>query len=160
MAHPVAVTNTSPVIALAGIGELRLYEALFDRVLVPFDVWDELVDKPGAPEPDALRALRNIAFYPAQPIPVEAAHLDAGERAAIALAVTIPGAWLLLDDKPARGVARALRLTVKGTLGMLVEAKRQGLVAEIRAHVEAMLANGCRFAPELVDAVLRSAGEA
>lgn len=51
MAQPVAVTNTSPVIALVGVGQLQLFDARFEQVLVPFEVWGELVDKPGASEP-------------------------------------------------------------------------------------------------------------
>ncbi len=159
MANAIAVTNTSPVIALVGIGELRLVDALFERVFVPIEVWDELIDKPGAPEPAQLRALRTVAFYPTQPIPPEAAYLDPGERAAIALAVSMPGAWVLLDEFAARKVAAQLRLPVKGTLGVLVEGKRRGLVAAVRPLIEGMLANGCRLAPELVTMVLSSVGE-
>ena len=47
MAEAVAVTNTSPVIALASIGQLRLFDVLFDRIVVPLAVWGELTDKPG-----------------------------------------------------------------------------------------------------------------
>lgn len=159
MADAIAVTNTSPVIALVGIGELRLLDALFETVFVPIEVWDELMDKPGSPEPEQLRALRGVAFYPTQPIPPEAALLDPGERAAIALAVSMPGTWILLDEFAARKVAGDLGLPVKGTLGVLVEAKRRGLVVAVRPLIERMLANGCRLAPELVAMVLSSVGE-
>lgn len=159
MAQPVAVTNTSPVIALAGVGQLHLFDALFERVLVPFEVWGELVDKPGAPEPAELQALRCVGFHPAAPIPPEATLLDPGERAAIALAVATPGAWVLLDEMAARRVAEGLRLPVKGTLGILVEGKRRGLVSQLRPVIERMIDNGCRFAPDLVTMVLSSVGE-
>jgi len=159
VANPVAVTNTSPVIALVGIGELQLLDALFETIFVPLEVWDELIDKPGAPEPEQLRALRGVAFYPTQPIPPEAAFLDPGERAAIALAVSMPGAWVLLDEFAARKVAGQLRLPVKGTLGVLVEAKRRGIVPAVRPLIERMLENGCRLGPELVAMVLSSVGE-
>jgi predicted nucleic acid-binding protein len=87
VANAVAVTNTSPVIALVSIGHFPLLDALFAKVVVSPVVWSELIDKPGAPEPAQLLALNNIAFYPQQPIPPEAADLDAGERDAISLAV-------------------------------------------------------------------------
>jgi len=159
VAKPHAVTNTSPIIALVGIGELRLLDALFDRVVVPFEVWTELIDKVGAPEPTALQALRGVAFLPAPPAPPEAVGLDEGEAAAIALAYSLPGAWALLDESAARRVAEGLRLPVKGTLGILVEAKRQGLLTTVRPHVERMIENGCRFAPDLVSSLLTSVGE-
>jgi predicted nucleic acid-binding protein len=66
-----AVTNTSPVIALVGVGELRLLDALFASVIVPFEVWDELSDKPGATEPAELLALRRVTYHPPLPGPPE-----------------------------------------------------------------------------------------
>jgi predicted nucleic acid-binding protein len=159
VAHPVAVTNTTPIIALVGVGELRLLDALFERVVVPFEVWDELTDKPGAPEPEALRTLQSVVFLPAPAAPTETASLHAGEAAAIALALTTPGARVLLDDIAARRIADGLGLTVKGTLGLLVEAKRQGLLPSVRPLVERMIENGFRLAPSLVASVLSAAGE-
>lgn len=60
----VAVTNTSPIIWLAAIGQLNLLEEFFELVVVPMEVWEELNDLPGAPEPKALMALQNIALEP------------------------------------------------------------------------------------------------
>ena len=143
MADAIAVTNTSPVIALVGIGELRLLDALFETVT-------------GA------RAASRTTW---RCVLSDAAHsprgclLDPGERAAIALAVSMPGTWILLDEFAARKVAGDLGLPVKGTLGVLVEAKRRGLVVAVRPLIERMLANGCRLAPELVAMVLSSVGE-
>lgn len=85
--------------------------------------------------------------------------LDPGERDAIAVAVSMPTAHVLLDDRAARDVARALGLTVIGTLGVLVEGKRRGIVSTIRPLLEQLIANGRYLAPELVDRVLRSVGE-
>jgi uncharacterized protein len=157
--QPVAVTNTSPIISLAGVGELRLVEALFARIVVPFEVWYELNDKPGAPEPGELLALERVAFHPTPPFLPETSALDPGECAAIAVAVSIPDAWVLLDDISARRVAEGLGLRVKGTLGVLVEAKRRGLVPAVRPLVQMMLENGCRLGPDVVSAVLAAAGE-
>jgi predicted nucleic acid-binding protein len=159
LAQPIAVTNTSPVIALVGIGELRLLDALFERIVVPFEVWDELTDKAGAPEPPELLGLRRVGFHPPLPLSPESAGLDPGERAAITVAASLPGAWILLDEIAARKVAAALGLQVRGTLGILAEAKRQGLVPAVRPLIQKMIENGCRLAPELVAAVASAAGE-
>jgi predicted nucleic acid-binding protein len=48
---------------------------------------------------------------------------------------------------------------VRGTLVILIEAKRVGAVPAVRPLVERMLTNGCRFAPGLVEEVLRGVGE-
>ena len=159
MANPIAVTNTSPVIALVSIGHLHLLDELFDRIVVPPAVWAELIDKPGAPEPAQLLALRNIAFYPQQPIPPEAADLDVGERDAIALATSLAGSWVLLDEIKARRIAEQLGLPVKGTLGILVEAKRRGFVPALRQLLDSLVATGFHLAPDLIATVLSTAGE-
>jgi uncharacterized protein len=159
--RPVAVTNTSPVSALAGVGHLHLLESLFARLCIPLEVWEELRV---APDPaDALAALvllSNGVFLPnIHPAPEVAGALHAGERAAIALALTQPGAWVILDDGAARKVARKLGLHVVGTLGILVEAKRQGLVAPVRPIVERLVEQGLYLSPAVIDAALSAAGE-
>lgn len=159
MAEAVAVTNTSPVIALASIGQLRLFDVLFDRIVVPLAVWGELTDKPGAPEPGQLLGLRNIAFFPPQPIPPEAQDLDLGERHPIAVVLSIPGARVLLDERDARRVAAGLQLSVRGTLGILAEAKRRGLVSSLRDMIARLSADRFRLSPELIATVLASVGE-
>jgi predicted nucleic acid-binding protein len=138
--RPVAVTNTTPVIALHGVGLLDLLGALFATVVVPFDVWDDLRGKPDASEPAALARI-------------------AGERAAISIAAALPGATVLLDEQAARKAARRLGLHVVGTLGVLVEAKRQRRLAELRPIVIAMVEQGRHLSPHLCDAVLAGAGE-
>jgi uncharacterized protein len=160
-ARPVAVTNTSPVSALAGIGHLDLFASLFAKLMIPLEVWEELC---AAPDPagalEALASLPNGVFLPnTHPAPESAAALHAGERGAIALALTHPGAWILLDDGPARKIARRLGLHVVGTLGVLVEAKRQGIVAEVRPLVERLVEQGLYLSQAVIDAALSAAGE-
>lgn len=138
--------------------------SMFERAIVPFEVWSELTDKPDATEPALVIALPNVHFLPTpltavgQDGPDLPVGLHAGERAAILLA-RAHGVWALLEDGEARRTATRLGLYVKGTLGILIEAKRVGAVPAVRPLVEGMLTNGCRFAPGLVEEVLRGVGE-
>lgn len=157
--RPFAVTNTTPIISLVGIGQLGLLDDLFERVVVPLAVWTELADKAGAPETQELAARRSIMVLPTPSGPPETANLHAGERAAIAFALSRPGAWVLLDERGARETARRLGLHVRGTLGILVEAKRRGLIAEVSPLIEQMVQNGCWLGQPLIDLVLGSVGE-
>jgi predicted nucleic acid-binding protein len=87
--------------------------------------------------------------------------LDEGEAEAIALAVERPGCALLLDESRGRRVAERFGLDVVGTLGVLVRAKRAGLVPAVRPLVAALReAHGFRVAAEVVASALREAGEA
>lgn len=162
MASPglVAVTNTTPIVALVAVGEERLFDELFDRVIVPLDVWMELADKQGAPEPGALLALKKVVVLPTPSPHPETAHLDAGERAVIAFAASHPGTWALLDEKKARHAAKQAGLPVRGTLGMLVEAKRRGLVQRVQPLIEQMVRSGYWLDDKLIAGVLRSVSEA
>jgi predicted nucleic acid-binding protein len=154
-----AVTNTSPLIALCAIGRLALLDELFDEVLVPLEVWGELSDKADAPEPDILARLRCTSFRPSPAPPPETSRLHAGERAAIALAAVTPGCVVLLDERAARRVALARKLEVRGSLAILIEAKRRGLVAELRPLLDALIARGYRLSQGLVEQALEAARE-
>jgi hypothetical protein len=84
--------------------------------------------------------------------------VDVGEAAAIALARS-EGGLLLMDDDRGRRLALRLGLAVKGTLGILVLAKRRGHVEHVRPLLDALLKQGIRVSGTLVDATLREVGE-
>ena len=60
--------------------------------------------------------------------------MDAGEAQAIALAQTTADCTILLDDARARKIAQRLGIKQIGTIGLLLRAKRQGLIEQIRPH--------------------------
>ena len=69
---------------------------------------------------------------------------------------SVPG----LDDLRARQLAEALGLTVAGTFGLLLRAKRAGLVPTVRPLVDAAIAQGFHLGPDLYRDVLELADEA
>ena len=87
------------------------------------------------------------------------AELDPGEAEAIVLAQEIGARWLIVDNREPRVLARRLGLSVVGTAGLLVEAKKRGLIPECRSAIQELLARGFRLAPGVVNAALRAAGE-
>lgn len=159
MAKVVAVTNTTPIIALVHAEQLRLLDSLFSRLLVPLEVWEELIAKSSAREPHALLGLPNVSFQPRIPLAQETESIDLGERAAITLALATPDAVVLLDDLAGRRIAMRLGLQVRGTLGVLINAKEQGLIPAVRPLIEIMWSRGQRLDKRLVNRVLLSVGE-
>jgi predicted nucleic acid-binding protein len=116
------VADTSPVRYLVQIGLIDLLGALFDRVLLPSVVADEL-SHPSAPSTvqSWMKQLPEWAtITPASetndPLP---ATLDAGERSAIALGISLKAPLILMDDR--RGAMAAVNkgFTITGTLGVL-----------------------------------------
>jgi predicted nucleic acid-binding protein len=70
------------------------------------------------------------------------------------------GAPVLLDENRGRRVALAAHLAVIGTLGVLVLAKRHGILARVQPQVARLQDEGFRMSPGLVAEALRMAGEA
>jgi predicted nucleic acid-binding protein len=156
----IAVTNTTPLIGLAAVDALFLLDNLFERVIVPRMVWEELNGEPGAREPGLLATLKRREFDPiAYPIPPGAAQLDRSEQAAIAVAVAIQPTRILLDEHAARAVARALGLKVVGTVGVLIEARHLGLIEALRPRLERLQRRGFWLEPAIVEAALAAVGE-
>ncbi len=132
----VVVTNAGPLIALAKLNLLHLLEPLYGKVQVPSAVYEEAVVEGmqhGFADAYTLRLfMQQKAWVPVFvgeiPTDLQAASLDRGEQQAIALALARNG-LLLIDEEPARQHARQRGLTVRGTLGVLIEAYRRGSVA-------------------------------
>lgn len=130
------ISNTSPIINLAAIGQLGLLRDLFGEVVIPQAVFDEIVirgeGKPGALEV-AARTWFHIETVQDQAL-VQAllGDLHAGEAEALALAVESKPDVVLLDERRARETAQRFGLPYTGLLGVLEQAKREGLVPVIR----------------------------
>jgi hypothetical protein len=90
--------------------------------------------------------------------PALTARLDRGEAAAIPLALEL-GAVLLVDDGAARQVATEFGLSVIGSLGVLLAAKRSGHIDELAPVLDRMVALGMFVSPTLRARVLMLAGE-
>ena len=86
-------------------------------------------------------------------------RLGRGEQEVIAHARAHQGAIAGLDDLRARQLAESLGLAVAGTLGLLLRAKRAGMVPAVRPLVDAVVAQGFHVNPVLYRDVLELAGE-
>ena len=87
------------------------------------------------------------------------AALHKGEAEAIVLATELHVERLVLDDQDARRFAARCGLKIIGTLGVLLAAKQRGAIVSLREEIDALIALGFRVNPQLVTAVLQSAGE-
>ena len=77
----------------------------------------------------------------------------------ISLALEIHVARIILDDRPARRLAQALGLTVIGTLGLLLAAKRRGYLAVVKPSLDSLVHHGFHIAADLYQRILTDAGE-
>jgi predicted nucleic acid-binding protein len=140
------VCDTSPPILLAKIGRLVLLSQLYEQVIIPVSVLDEIEAKPGQETIDIKSWIENQTFE-IQQVSREALHalpaeLGSGEREAIALAVETEADLVVLDDMQGRRVARERDLPVTGTIGILIEARERGLIPSLRPELDRLIEAG------------------
>ncbi|NET45494.1 DUF3368 domain-containing protein [Okeania sp. SIO2B3] len=127
----IVVSDTSPICYLLLIGEIKLLPQLYGQVLIPRIVQQELSDERSP------IAVKNWIEKPPQwliiqdvtvPVDKDLESLDAGEKAAIILALQERANLILIDETLGRKVARNKGLRVTGLLGVLDRAAQQNLV--------------------------------
>lgn len=132
------VGNAGPLMVLAKLNLLHLLKELYSYVYIPHSVYDEVVIegmRQGYEDARTLYLFLNqMGWSPedvepaAIPADLREVHLDRGERDTLALASALGGALVLMDETAGRKAARARGLTVRGSLGILIEAHRQGVI--------------------------------
>ncbi len=158
----IVISNTTPIISLALIGHLDLLRALYGNVIVPPAVAAEILT--GGRARIGVTDFKNMGWFQQAALtdPRRAdllVDLDRGEAEVIALAQELKADLLLLDERLGRRHAQRLGLTITGTLGVLLRAKQQGLVPEIKPLIEQLQQGGIRLGRPLVAQVLLLADE-
>ena len=149
------VSNSSPLIALTRIHRLDLVPRILDSILIPPAVAREI--RPSIPDVPHWLQVRAPTKSPSAL--ASRGRLGDGEWEAMALAIEVGAAAILLDDRPARRLAKKAGLSVVGTLGLLLEAKKAGLIASLRPELDKLLETSFFLSQQLYDQVLRTAGE-
>jgi predicted nucleic acid-binding protein len=153
-------SNTTPFIALAAVDRLDLLPQLFGKVLVV----ENVVDECAAGGLIAVPPLRHLAWVELVETSVAVAphlllELDKGEKSTLLAAVEAKADLVSMDEKIGRNLAEYLGLPVMGTLGILLRARRQGMIASFRQTAILMQAQGIHFNSNLIDRLATTIGE-
>ena len=156
------VSDSSPLITFARIGHFELLLKLFGRILVPADVYAEVVVSgfglPGANEVEQANWIE-IAHAEDGPPPFSASAtrgLGKGELAAIRLAKQLSPSLLLVDEHRARRLALSEGLAVQGCIGILETLHRRALLHDLRGAYLRLLAERIRVDIRTLQASLSS----
>ncbi len=157
------VINTGPILALiAGMGDLSFLSILYERVVVPREVSDELLVENGirfgAQEFRSCEALEKLNYY-ADAIPYVQNSLDKGEAAVIETAFKEEIATVCIDEPVGRRVARLCGLNVTGSIGTVIRAKESGHIDSVKEVIKSMEAGGIYLSDRVVKKALSEAGE-
>ncbi|WP_035991035.1 DUF3368 domain-containing protein [Leptolyngbya sp. KIOST-1] len=139
----IIVSDTSPISNLLRIGQLPLLQVLYGRVVIPESVYEEIRELESFGIDTSW--LSNTEWITIQPVGNRAFaeslknELDPGEAEAIALAIELKADRLLMDERLGRQVAQRFSLKVTGLLGVLVAAKQDRLIAELKPILDDLI---------------------
>ena len=148
----ILIVDSTVYIALDRIGRLELLRQCASEVWMPPAVQGEI-------GPSVPAWVRVVPVADQTRVRVLQAFLGKGEAEAIALGLEHADALLVLDDLDARKMASHLGLRFTGTLGLVLAAKRLGLVDSVRPIVDDLEAHGFRMDQALKSRVLDLSGE-
>lgn len=161
--HNRVIVNSTPLIVLANVNKLELLQQLYGRIIIPQAVYDEVTITPYASIREIISHCPWITIEKISNIQEKKmyqAKLHAGEVEVMILAQEEPPANLvILDDNAAKKTAKYLGLKVTGTLGVLIKAKKQKLLTEVKPVLDKMICEGFYISNTLYDLVLQEAGE-
>ncbi len=155
------ISNNSPLVGLFGLNLLSLLHDLYTEVWIPRKVEKEFLKKDPIVRREALKNapwIKTVDLTDPQAAVVYV-ELDDGEAETLALANEHDARLVLLDEKVGRQTAEDAGLTVKGTVGILIEAKAEGLIDFIEPLLIRLRDNGMHLSESLINNALQSAGE-
>ncbi|MDR1964629.1 MAG: DUF3368 domain-containing protein [Planctomycetaceae bacterium] len=154
MLYPeIIISDTSCLINLERIDAFSLLEKIFGKIVVTKEVAAEF----GQPLPESFE-IRSVPVQMTQEL--QTTGLDLGESRSIALALILQEeCYLLLDDQAARQEAVKRNLNITGLLGVLLLAKKRGIIRKIKPYIERLQKVNFRMSQKLIQEVLRDAKE-
>jgi predicted nucleic acid-binding protein len=149
--------NASPLIFLARGDWLHLLTLAGDEVVVPHLVATEIRHR--GPTDITVQALEQTPWLqilecPPIPASIQAWDLGDGESSVLAWGHTHPGTEVIIDDLAARRCAAALGIPVRGTLGLVLAAKKKGIIPAARPVVEQLRQAGMYLSDGIVNQAL------
>lgn len=154
--------NASPLIVLARAGQIGLLKLAAEELVVPGAVASELRarggDDPAVAALDAHGWL-TVLETPTVPPAILAWDLGPGESSVLAWGHVHPGTEVIVDDLAARRCAAAFGIPVRGALGLVLVARRRGMIPAARPVIEQLRRSGMYLSDRVRDRALSLVGE-
>ena len=161
MPEPV-ISNTSPLFYLHRLQVLDLLQKLYQRILVPEAVVEEL--KMGRSQGEDVPDVTAYDWIEVRPVRTPEViqlipDLGAGEAQVLTLALEIPGSLVILDDRLAREFAKSQQIRHTGTAGVLLKAKQEGHLSAVGPLLQQLIQLDFRLSDAVISAILKLAQE-
>lgn len=154
------IADSSALIALATCDVLNVLLEVYDDVKVPEAVYMETV-APEKPQSDLLGEFlvgRVLQVDTSRSV-IAAGGLGRGEIEAMTLYKQLSADLLLIDDQRARIVAEHNQIQCIGALGFLLIAKQKGKLNKVAPYIQMLRNSTLYYGDDLLDSVLKLAGE-
>jgi predicted nucleic acid-binding protein len=157
------VINTGPLITLvAATGNLHILKLLYQRVIVPFEICQEMLAS--GPQRFAAPEFQQADWLFKSPHPLSITSflknsLDLGEASVIQLALQENIQTVCIDEMAGRRLARLNNLSVTGSIGVLLRAKREGHLFSLTTAIHNMQRQGIWLSQQVIDFALIQSGE-
>ena len=156
------VVNASPLIVLGKLSKIELLIKLTDDLIVPDAVAQE-IDRGEKHDPErqwlAQEGRELIKETPTPSTIVANWDLGDGESHVLSWASTHRDFEAILDDLAARRCAKTLSIPVRGTLGVLLLAKKHGLIPKLDPVLDDLAKTGIHIATNLLETIRHLADE-
>ena len=157
------VSDTSPITNLAAVNQLNLLQQLYGTIIIPEAVYSELTGTdivPGTVEVQTLNWIVTGTVTNRNQVTKLQQELDIGEAEAIGLALELNADRLLIDERRGRKIASRFNIKFVGVLGILVIAKRQGLLQVVQPVLDELMSTmKFRVSEALYTQILQDVGE-
>lgn len=157
------VSNSTPLIFLAKIGKLHYLEKIFERILIPEEVYSEAViegKERRYPDSILIEELVKKGFILVKNVKITVlkdAPIDEGEKAAVSLALRENIKNIMIDEGKVRRMAKLLGLKARGSLWVLSKFYEKDLISkeEFKKSVFDLLSKGYRIREEILIELLQ-----
>jgi uncharacterized protein len=155
------VSNTTPIISLLKLNRLDLLKQLYHEIYIPLAVYKEVeAGKTKVYYKDLskfdwinivnIKDKKSVKYF---------LDLDQGEAEAIILATESNADLIILDERLGRYYAKHAELKVTGTIGILIKAKKEGLINEVKPLLDELIKKDVWISDKLKKEILQKIGE-
>jgi predicted nucleic acid-binding protein len=155
------ISNTTPILSLLKIRQLNLLKELYGCISIPSAVYYEIE---AGKDKNFYIDISTVEWIKIENIQVNDSKsyffdLDDGEAEVLILAHEQHADLVILDEIMGRRYAQQMNLKLTGTLGILLKAKKNGLIDKISPLLNELIAKGSWLNPTLVAKIIEMAKE-
>jgi predicted nucleic acid-binding protein len=154
------VSNTTPIISLSSIGKIEILKDIFQEIIIPQAVYEEIKAKQGYGYNEVdLSFIKVQAIQNTEQEKFLLEQLEAGEAQAIVLSKEINADNTIIDENIGYTIAKESGLNVIRTLSILLKAKETNIISEVKPLLDELISKGRWYSNHVYYSFLKKANE-